>query len=414
MKKIKYVYIVTGLILFGILLSATMSVSLAWKNGKHLVIGPEDPVSKYYMDYSADIKDNRLREYYGTHDWAAESALELLYKVRPGNVFLNRLRGDPITNNMLKMYFLYGTELPDVKVIPVRFTTECGWQFFLSDFHASMHNVMRFNDDGVMYNDLAARAADLMFKSIVEAFEKGDCQAAAAFLGAIMHVITDATFYPHVHKDIIRAMEYATHTTHTTYKKWSEGTRRLPVVTEFFSVQEAKDSITLLTWSSPYTATVIAARDTRFGFLPDNPNGFQTAVWMSTREAYWDSVNGAVGTTYARQLTWTYEMRPSGNNEITKYFNTVEHNLNTAIIYCAAAINFVLDNGGYDDCSCLGDWPVQGDGDNGQGVRDRTDIKTQVDVFTGLFFFNMAGLFATGIALAVLGQATILEKLIPI
>lgn len=252
----------------------------------------------------------------------------------------------------------------------------------------------------------------MLFQEINYAFERGDCQAVAAYLGAMMHVITDATFYAHLFSDVRFETEYASHALYTTYKKWSEGTRRYPIGNEFFTVTEARNSITVLDTGSPYIATALASKDTRFGWFPDNPNGFQTARWMSEREAYWDSVKGHVGVYYGNQLTWTYSDRPDSNNDITKYFNTIEHNLNTAIIYSAAALNFVLEYGIYTDCSCIGDWPGQDDG-QGQGQRDRTDLKVQVDEFTGLFFFNIAGLFATGVALALLSKLNIIKIPIP-
>jgi len=420
MKKIKYVHIVTGLMLFGIILSISTSAAVAWSNGRHAVgsvnygDGVLNPIPLYYADYQNPIAGNTEREYYGTHDWIAESALELLYNVRPGNIFLNRLRGDPTTNNMLKIYFLYGTEIPDRSVLSPRFITDCDYQFIRSTFGPERHTPLYFNGDGSPRDDTAARVADKLFHQVVMAFEAKDCQRAAAYIGAIMHMISDATMYNHVLDNVGRQATYEAHVEHVTFRKWSEGTRELwPGITEFFSVFEAQEMLTAFTSISPYMATMRAGKDTRFGGL-----FFRDAIWMFERRptvddhGFWDNVNGPVGSQYTLEHAWTYQMRPTGNTFIADYFDTIEHNLNMAVFYCAAALSFILNNAGYTDCSCLGDWPTQTD-DSGQGRRDRSDLKVQVDDFTGLFFFNIAGLFATGVALALLSKLNILEKLIP-
>jgi hypothetical protein len=124
---------------------------------------------------------------------------------------------------------------------------------------------------------------------------------------------------------------------------------------------------------------------------------------------HWDEVDGPLGGVYDNELTWTYSMRPTGDNDRTRYFDTIEHNLNMAVYYCAAALNFVLNYAGYTDCNCKGDWPSEGDDDT-QEVKDRADVKLIQDEFTGLFFFSMTGLMATGVALALLSKISILEK----
>ncbi|HDZ19570.1 hypothetical protein LCGC14_1406790 [marine sediment metagenome] len=142
--------------------------------------------------------------------------------------------------------------------------------------------------------------------------------------------------------------------------------------------------ISPFTWSSLYIATALTAKDTHFGFLPENQNGFQTARWISTRENLWDSVKGPVGSNYQTQLTWTYDDRPDSKNKITQYINTVEHNLNTAVYYAAYALNFVIDFAGYKGCSCLGKWPEQGE--QYQGAGNLTNFKVQQQEFITLFF----------------------------
>ncbi len=46
-------------------------------------------------------------------------------------------------------------------------------------------------------------------------------------------------------------------------------------------------------------------------------------------------------------------MRPSvPSSSAKKYFDTVEHNLNQAVYYCATVLNYILNMAGYTDCDC--------------------------------------------------------------
>ena len=51
-------------------------------------------------------------------------------------------------------------------------------------------------------------------------------------------------------------------------------------------------------------------------------------------------------------------------------------------------------------------------GGQGQGQQDKTAIQLKIDEFSGLMMFSMAGLFATGIALVILNQVNLLEKIL--
>jgi hypothetical protein len=112
--------------------------------------------------------------------------------------------------------------------------------------------------------------------------------------------------------------------------------------------------------------------------------------------------------------TWRYLDRPTGNSDLAKYFNTIEHSLNTAVYYGATVLGYILDNAGFIGCSGSGQWPPQPDGQGDQGQKDRTAVQVKMDNFLGLMFFNMAGLVATGIALIILTKADIIKKIIGI
>ncbi|MFX1570874.1 MAG: hypothetical protein ACFFCV_21250 [Promethearchaeota archaeon] len=111
--------------------------------------------------------------------------------------------------------------------------------------------------------------------------------------------------------------------------------------------------------------------------------------------------------TYGRPTTIGYDA--------TKYFHTIEHNLNMAVYYCANVLNYILNHAGYTDCDC-------GSGSGGQYPPDPTGQKDAVKEGLGLsvnqlealFYFNFMGLMATAIALSLISKVELLEELIPL
>ena len=166
--------------------------------------------------------------------------------------------------------------------------------------------------------------------------------------------------------------------------------------------------------------SILAGRETRFGLDSSNyyPNGVFDAWTMgqmaptATDRRFWNNVKGRYVDT-ATLHTWRYSDRPTGNSNPAIYFDTIEHNLNTAVYYGARALGNILDNSGFTGCSCVEQMPG-GPGGPGQsqGVMDKTAVKLKTDQFTALMAFSMAGLFATGIALVILNQVDLLEKLL--
>ena len=113
-------------------------------------------------------------------------------------------------------------------------------------------------------------------------------------------------------------------------------------------------------------------------------------------------------------------MRPKvPYNTVTKYFDTIEHNLNQAVYYCAAALNYIITFAGYTDCGCSSTSsgenpnPPIPDGDkDGLGLRE--GLKLSLGEFQGLFYFNIMGLMSTVVALSLLNSVKLLEEFIPI
>jgi hypothetical protein len=220
------------------------------------------------------------------------------------------LTGDPVTNNMLKIYYLFGTEIPDRNdgSLPLGFTTSDGFIFQRNYFPPqSKHTKLHFYIDGTPKSDSDLLGeADKLYKWIETSLANKDCQAAAAFMGALMHLIGDATMYNHLLPGIGHQESFESLVEHLTFRKWGlGGTREIepPGITEFFSVKEAKIRLTSLESKGPLLSSMIAGRDTAFGYdygyYPET--GVFNALEMSQQittlpdRGFWDMVKGPVG-----------------------------------------------------------------------------------------------------------------------
>ena len=128
-------------------------------------------------------------------------------------------------------------------------------------------------------------------------------------------------------------------------------------------------------------------------------------VWV---DGYWNS--------YTQQHTWKYSDRPA-SDPAKLYFDTVEHNLNMAVYYCARALNYVITYGGYTDCGCSGENPPPG-GETppvGDDVKDKEGIKLALDETQALMIFSFVGLAASMLALTLQKfLVKLIEKGIPL
>jgi hypothetical protein len=428
MKKVYLPYMITGLIFFTILLGST--TTLAWSNGKFNAVQAGTPgnliIQKYKNDYLRSIPPNTQREYYGTHDWVAESALELLYSVQT-HPFLSKL-WDINNPDNLRVWYLVGTELPDsagnLGSKDNALKTRCDNRFKSSDFNKRNHQRLYFDElYGFPIDDSAAQAANAFYLNIKKAFQKRDCQTAAVYIGALMHIITDASFYGHLIKGIPSGSYRSiwAHMDHVTFRTWMDvnGDRS----NEFFNIAEALGAVSASIWRSPYLATIRVGSDTYYGNYYGSPS-IRDADWLYSKQPsvanrkYWNNIQGP-WQKFEDQHTWTHSMRPNdpNNPDPRDYFNTLEHNLNKAIYFCATTLNYVLSFGGYSDCECSGENPPskeeQPDPTRKDGVKD--GVQQAQSEIMGLLFFNMVGLISTAIALTVshvLKNFKLLEKIL--
>lgn len=415
MKKMTYFYIIIGLFFLSIL--SISSTTVAWRNGLNTFTTPGvNPIASYKEDYTKTIATNTMRDFYGTHDYIAESALELLYNLRSSNSFLSQLwdRNNP---DNLRIYYLYGTELPDSFIIPSSFTTRCGFKFELKFFlTATTHNRLLFYDDPsspfytMPKDDSACLSAQSIYNQIVSAFEERDCQAAATFIGALMHVISDATYYPHL--GFSRSVEYEYHVMHCTFRTWADvnGDRS----NEFFNLAEVQGKLTAGDEFNPYLATLLAGRNTHFGsLLYQDAEFLHYSAPSVTNRQFWQDVEGH-WTDYQQEHSWIYSYRPSvSGTSAKKYFDTVEHNLNQAVYYCATALNYVLNHAGYTDCDCGASSGQNPNPPPPQGNKESLteSLQLSLEEFEALFYFNFIGLIAIALALT-LNKVELFEGLI--
>jgi len=410
MKKINYFYIISG-IFFCLILTNATTTTVAWSNGE-VYTRPAFPIQTYLTDYMS-VPPTTKKEYYATHDWVAESALMLLRDKQPLNVFLQKLSGITSRDGNLRMWFLWGSELPDafpyVDFATAR--TDCGYTFLRSDFSPD-HTPLVFDVNNKKVKAKTPFSADRLARRASLALKEGDCQKAAVFLGAMMHVIADATFYVHLLDDVGIDHTYKRRVGYLTYKTWPEGDRKGTGSPEFFRLTEARNEITLFTGlisANIYASTLFAGLDTHTGALGSY---FTPAEMHAHRpgggESYWDKVNGPINSN-RDVMTWTYEDRPE-HGYAKKYFATIEHNLNVAVYTSAEALGVVMKD--YKSCECSDENPPTEEIIDSQKSSDKSGVKVSVSKMHGLVLFSMTGLMSSFLAFAFLSSVpSLLEKL---
>lgn len=204
---------------------------------------------------------------------------------------------------------------------------------------------------------------------------------------------------------------------HVTFRTWTDvsGDRS----NEFFNIDEATSQLNSPQIEmNPYQATLLAGWRTRFGELPlyEDAEFLVENVPTKLNHHYWAFIEG-YWSKYSQEHTWTNAMRPTAlYSDVTTYFNTIEHNLNMAVYYCATVLNYVLNHVGYTDCDCGSSSGQNPNPPLPDGVKDKTalgeGLKSSLKEFEGLFFFNFMGLMATAIAFALLNKVDVIEEFI--
>ena len=308
--------------------------SLAWQNNgwqkAKLGLEPE----KWSQDYWL-----RNYEHYGTHDYIAHKAWDLTVD-NPSNRWLTRA-DTPYHNERTFAFFMIGTEVPDYaqdhcnhEIIADK---ECGGVILsqiICQFTTS-HNCY-LDDQGELtrrstysayYCQGAIYGVQKAFSRAMYYFKQGKCEAAAYCMGVLTHYIADVSCYPHTIPQVLSE--------HTSYELAVLKYTNRPYTTNInFDLNKHGWSGAL---KHPEECVYLTARKTRLG-----TSGAKSANWM--HQQWVDNII-------------TPENFPNRYDpDFEEYFNTIEINLNTAVYYCSAALQFIYDQvntcfGGI-SCSC--------------------------------------------------------------
>ncbi len=411
MKKIKYFYMVSFLLFLAIMSCAENYYPevAAWRNQRK---GRGYSYAQSWWNYKEDYLLNNGLKHYGTHDWIAESALQILYE-KCYNQFIEALY---INTNDLKWWYLLGTEVPDSRLsYQVYLLTRCqNWVTNVIGGVYSDHR-LRFETFDSEPTGALLSYVDNVAGLVGESFSWRDCQRAAYLLGVMCHLIADASYYPHV-KNIqedgalhdIRYASCVQMLTNTIYP--------LRTTTDFFSDIGVDLSVgfPLDHKELPSLAVREAARITRWGTSYYLDAADMHYLFYPKTE-YWPLLPGStVDIDYEKINTWTMVTRAQINLDTTakRYFDTVGHSLYLAIYHAAAAMNYLIDIY-YIDCDCTGQQGEDGQMEReiepmGERIDEAASLKTELELFD---FMGAFGVVMTLAAISIVKKLNELAKL---
>ena len=144
---------------------------------------------------------DKIFEIYGTHDWIADRAINILYNELPNDSLISSIRHNI---NHMRVYYLYGTELPDHMTNPfksIKITTDYGTKLSEEDFYKGHSVVMLPNGCISRRSKRLFNSAESIRKVFIENCNSSkDYQVAALYLGFISHLIGDACYIHHVYE----------------------------------------------------------------------------------------------------------------------------------------------------------------------------------------------------------------------
>ena len=191
-KKEKIQLIVLSVVSLSLLVAASMPLNVkAWANGNFA----ETP-EKFSQDY-----DTMTFKCYGTHDFIAEKVYDL-------TIFnWQKADGTPFHTDRIFCCFMLGTEVPDYsgsrQSLSIILDTHCGSVsvgYQIAGF-VTGHNFL-IGKDGKRYGVLEEHNAEtncqIAFERALYHFYRNECEAAAYYLGCMVHFISDVSCFPHV------------------------------------------------------------------------------------------------------------------------------------------------------------------------------------------------------------------------
>lgn len=387
------------------LASTTVTESEAWLNGSRLghTSATAGDVYTYYSDYLQPHFYPTTASYYGTHDWVGECAIDILYTNYPSSEFIKMLY---FNTNLLKIYFLLGTEVPDTYAAGTYRTVDTGIiqftkQWLLNRKCLTSDHSARFQENGIVQSAMATRASNCVKEAKTLLVQYKDCQGAAFLLGVACHYIADAVFYPHLDSSIDtgQGTEVKNGVIKTTTRKvvdWFYNDGILGFEDPFFTHDEAKIEFGLHKpkYESGYIAVQYAGYDVWAGeSIPVQGHDIPGFQMVSHKNVAWISVNYM----NSLRLIWVsdfkvwkeyrediWENYNQGSNQ-REYLKAINHHLNVGVYYTASVINGVKDsfNG------CIENNPKDY-ADKIQQVKDEI-----IGAYSFLWLFSWIGTFAT-------------------
>lgn len=414
LKKISQIYLFSAF-LFVIVVHSSISSTpsaVAWVNGrKGAFIGRVGGVSNLaqtpeYYAFHYTVLSGGLT--YGTHDWIAESVLQVL-SGKLSHSFITKLSANI---NSLKYWYLLGSEIPDTKYrYRVSLRTACGNNLRNDEFN-TLHRLSFTSPTVVAGSDSALlREIRVAINLICNGFILDDCEWVAYYMGALVHLVSDSTYYPHtgVHTGGQRFGDKVYFLTSTPLNLRTNG---------FFSTSEAS-SFTAAISINPEEAARKGALDTKYGNVHEK--SFSPIEYMTSVKLH-EKLDAPFWTLAAPSdlYSWGVAERNSFTGTEAEFFDTVEHNLNAAIYYSAAAINFLLiTNPEFTgECECSEKVGTDGQkvGKMGAGVGDALARRLPQGKRLKLDFFNVMaplGLIASLVALALVKKLELLMPTVP-
>jgi len=212
------------------------------------------------------------------------------------------------------------------------------------------HTYIHFEDSSLMDENGCSKDADKNFNRAVNALTERDCQKAAFFLGAVIHIIGDIVQYSHLlrYSDFDSWIDpskinghghsFGTKINYLTCK--NEQYAR--TYNEFFSLNQAYQDFGKL--GNHYltgNAYFLTSELGRYVF----DKGLKDLFWTyeNHKYDYFPKDNSDL-------YSWNRDSWSNFNTDQQEYFELIEDLMNEGVLYCAAAINSVASH--YIDCDC--------------------------------------------------------------
>ncbi len=213
------------------------------------------PIVKVHAWGNGGYSNDPANPEYGTHDWIAEHALNML----PAEE-----RAVIASDEALLHAFLLGTELPDNSNKSIGGIND-----------KTKHHVYFYADGSVQEDDAATRAQEEYAEAVAN-YTAGNWYNASKTLGIMAHYIADVAVFGHV---MGADTDWGTETHHSDYEDYV-GSRTGEAGGEFdaYLVYDGASSV------SAYDATLMVANDTTFDF-----NGDLNCTWMDTNYDWSDT-----------------------------------------------------------------------------------------------------------------------------